>query len=158
MTTLVRPRSAALTLCLDADGAPGESDLTLTTRDGEVVWRGQVGAGAWRAGLRLRSRCQGTWQDAHWLMTRTLLETELASHGLSRDGAPDLDVRITAAPVGLTVATTCRVIPAAQYPLLVDTTLEALSWGAARATERSGAPSSSGGSPVRVVREQAEIG
>ncbi|GAA2725457.1 hypothetical protein [Cellulomonas aerilata] len=140
MVTLVRPRTAALMLSLDADGDPRDSDLTLATRDGEVVWRGQVGQEAWRAGLRLRTRCQSTWHDAHWLLTRMLLETELAAHGLGRDGPPDLDVRITGAPDGVMVTTTCRVIPVARYPLLVDTTLDAVSWSAGRQLAALSAP------------------
>jgi hypothetical protein len=154
MATLVRPRIAALTLRLDADGDPRESDLLLTTRDGEAVWRGEVGPDAWRAGIRLRSRCQGSWQDAQWLMTRTLLEAELASHGLGWDGAPDLDVDITTTDDGLVLTTTCRIVPTPPYPLLADTTLEAVSWGAARA-HRTPAPS-----PVAVptVRQGASIG
>ena len=111
MVTLVRPRHAALMLSLDAGGNPRASDLTLTTRAGEVVWRGEVGPDAWQAGLRLRGRCQGTWQDAHWVMTRVLLEAELASHGLGRDCGPDLDVQIVSGRDGVTLTTTCRVIP-----------------------------------------------
>ena len=123
MPTLVRPRAATLTLRLSSDGSPVGSDLTLATRAGEVVWRGQVGADAWRAGLRLRSRCQGSWQDAHWLMARTLLEAELATHGLGRDGNPDLDVEVVLEPDGVRVLARCRVIPQPRYPLLHDTVL-----------------------------------
>ena len=123
MPTLVRPRTASLVLRLAADGSPGDSDLTLATRDGEVVWRGQVGLDAWRAGLRLRGRCQSTWEDALWLMTRTLLETELGSHGLARDGSPDLEIDVRPGDDGVRVATGCRVIPMARYPLLQDTVL-----------------------------------
>lgn len=133
MPTLVRPRSASLTLRLGADGDPLDSDLILSTRDGEVVWRGQVGDDAWRAGQRLRARCQGSWHDAQWLLARTLLEAELATHGLGRDGAPDLDVTITPDDDGaVTLATRCRVIPAPPYPLLDDTTVGAVTWDRVR--------------------------
>jgi hypothetical protein len=155
MPSRVRPRCATLTLRLDGAGEPRESELVLATRDGEVVWHGEVGAGAWRAGLRLRTRCQGTWQDAHWLMTRTLLETELASHGLSRDGAPELDVEMTPSPDGVTVTTTCRVIPAAQYPLLVDTTLESVAWNVAHA-EGAVAHEASAAAPA-AARDEAGV-
>lgn len=127
MPTLVRPRSAVLTLRLDTEGEPRGSELVLATRDGEVVWRGEVGQSAWLTGLRMRGRCQGSWEDAYWLLTRTLLETELASHGLGRDGAPDLDVDITTTPDGLVLSSRCRVIPAPAYPLLADTTVDAVS-------------------------------
>lgn len=132
MPTLVRPRGATLVLRLDPDGDPVDSDLTLATRDGEVVWRGQVAPDSWHAGLRMRGRCQTTWQDAQWLLTRTLLEAELASHGLGCDGSPDLDVHIAPDDDGLTLTTTCRVIPAPRYPLLDDTTIDAATWQLAR--------------------------
>ncbi len=148
MVTLVRPRSAALVLRLDADGDPRDSDLSLATRGGEVVWRGEVGEDAWRAGLRLRSRCRGTREDAHWLMARAVLEAELAVHGLGRDGTPHLDVDITPTPTGLTLATTCRVIPAVRYPLLADTTLEALSWDAGHHTAAASSVPGSGRQPA----------
>jgi hypothetical protein len=153
MVTLVRPRSAALTLRLDADGDPRHSDLVLATRAGEVVWRGEVGPDAWQAGMRLRSRCQGSWEDAHWLMTRALLEAALASHGLGRDGSPNLDVDITTTPDGLVLAAACRVIPAPRYPFLVDSTLEALSWGAGRSVATSGP-----GSVLPATRERSQAG
>ena len=112
--TLVRPRIATLCLCLDPQGRPTESDLTLATRDGEVVWRGRTSPGAWLVGLRMRGRCTGSPQDALWLMTRALLEAELVTHGLHRDGSPDLRVDVSTGPEGTTVRTRCGVIPMAE--------------------------------------------
>jgi hypothetical protein len=150
MATLVRPRSAALTLRLDADGGPRGSELVLATRAGEVVWRGEVGEQAWHVGLRLRGRCQGSWEDAHWLMTRALLEAQLAAHGLGRDGAPDLDVDIASTSDGLVLTSTCRVIPAARFPLAAGTALSSsAAQGVGTAGRRTG---------ERTVREPAETG
>lgn len=113
MPTLVRPRTAALCLRLDPRGRPVESDLRLATRDGEVVWRGQVSPAAWLSGLRMRERCTGSWDDALWLMTRALLEAELATHGLHRVGPPDLRVDVDTGPDGSMLDTRCGVIPVA---------------------------------------------
>jgi hypothetical protein len=109
--TLVRPRTAQLCLRLDPDGRPVDSDLTLATRPGEVVWRGQVSPDAWVVGLRLRARCTGEPADALWLLTRALLEAELATHGLHREGPRDLRVDVTAGPDGCVLETRCGVIP-----------------------------------------------
>jgi hypothetical protein len=109
--TLVRPRTAALCLRLDPHGRPADSDLTLATRAGEVVWRGQVSPGAWVVGLRLRDRCTGTRADALWLLTRALLEAELVTHGLHREGPRDLHVDVTDGAEGCVLDTRCGVIP-----------------------------------------------
>ena len=114
MPTLVRPRTATLCLRLDPDGRPADSDLSLATRDGEVVWRGQASPGAWVVGLRMRDRCTGTWEDALWLLTRALLEAELLTHGLHRVGPAELQVDVTGGPDGAVVETRCAVIPMAE--------------------------------------------
>lgn len=116
MPTLVRPRTASLCLRLDPQDRPAESDLTLATRDGEVVWRGQATPGAWLLGLRMRDRCTGSREDALWLMTRALLEAELVTHGLHRDGPVDLRVDVVTGPDGTSVETRCGVIPMADRP------------------------------------------
>jgi hypothetical protein len=109
--TLVRPRTATLCLRLDPDGRPADSDLSLATRDGEVVWRGQASPGAWVVGLRMRDRCTGSADDALWLLTRALLEVELAAHGLHRDGRGDLRVDVARDPQGTTLRARCGVHP-----------------------------------------------
>lgn len=83
---------AVLNLELDADAEPAASDLLLATRDGELVWRGQACTDAWQAGLRLRDRWRGEWTDALWAMSLAVLDAELASHGLRREGQPTVDV------------------------------------------------------------------
>ncbi len=114
MPTLVRPRTAALCLRLDPDDRPAESDLVLATRDGEVIWRGQVSPGAWLLGLRMRDRCTGAREDALWLLARAVLEAELTTHGLHRDGRHDLPLDVTTGPDGTALETRCGVVPLVQ--------------------------------------------
>ncbi|WP_298459841.1 hypothetical protein [uncultured Cellulomonas sp.] len=112
MSTHLRPRSALLTLELDADAQPATSDLVLATRDGELVWRGQACADAWRAGLRLRARWQGGWGDALWAMTLAVLDVELATHGLRREGLRPVDVVPQAAGALTRLQVRAPVVPA----------------------------------------------
>ncbi len=107
----MRPRTAALCVRLDAQDRPAESDLVLATRDGEVVWRGQVSAGAWLLGLRMRARCTGPRDDGLWVMVRALLEAELAGHGLHVDGRGDLPLDVASEPDGCCLTTRCGVVP-----------------------------------------------
>ena len=122
MSNHLRPRTTALTLALDAHADPEESDLTLATRTGEVVWRGQVCREAWRAGLRLRARWQGTWPDALWAMTLAVLDAELATHGLRREGDPRVDVTAVPGPGGTQLTVACRVVPC---PVLAESAASA---------------------------------
>lgn len=110
MSTHLRPRSAQLTLELDVDAEPGASDLLLATRDGELVWRGQACTDAWRAGLRLRARWQGDWDDALWAMALAVLDAELATHGLRREDQPPVACETAGSTTRLHVR--ARVIPA----------------------------------------------
>ena len=114
MPTSVRSRTATLCLRLDGDGRPADSDLALATRDGHVVWRGQVSPAAWLVGLRMRARCSGSVEDGLWLLARALLEAELTTHGLHRDGRADLRVDMVRAAEGTTLQTRCDVHPMAQ--------------------------------------------
>ncbi len=107
----LRPRCATLTLELDGDAAPTASDLLLSTRAGETVWRGEAGPAAWHAGLRLRARWQGTWDDALWAMTLAVLDAELAVQGLRRDGDPRVDVRPAPHGPGTLTQVVCPVVP-----------------------------------------------
>lgn len=111
MTSHLRPRTALLTLDLDTAADPCGSELALATRAGEVVWRGEAGADAWHAGLRLRARWQGQWSDALWAMTVAVLDAELAVHGLRREKHPPVDVSARTHPGGTALTVRCPVIP-----------------------------------------------